>query len=249
LLKEILIAIQAFFKIHRLVLKKQRVWLWLAGIGYCGLFIAGIYFFYETATKFTDFLITKTNIKNWLQSGNAVVQFFFITGLIMFHWVLLIYYFGIFKYLYQLLFAPVCSYLSVKTDALLHPVAGTTNRKNIGALTKHALLTTLKNFFWQTLYTIVFLVVSLIPIIGWIVPIIALLHECYYAGYANLDYKLFRKKYAVNDIQQYINRHKGLAIGNGLLFYAIHSIPLLGWIAAPVYAIAAANIAIDEFEQ
>jgi hypothetical protein len=35
-----------------------------------------------------------------------------------------------------------------------------------------------------------------------------------------------------------------LAIGNGLVFYLMHAIPILGWILAPAYAVVAATISL-----
>jgi CysZ protein len=35
-----------------------------------------------------------------------------------------------------------------------------------------------------------------------------------------------------------------LAIGNGLVFYAMHLLPFIGWVLAPAYAIVAATLAV-----
>jgi CysZ protein len=42
----------------------------------------------------------------------------------------------------------------------------------------------------------------------------------------------------------YISQHKGLAIGNGMVFYGMHFIPVLGWVLAPAYAVIAATISL-----
>ena len=42
----------------------------------------------------------------------------------------------------------------------------------------------------------------------------------------------------------FIGRHKGLAIGNGIIFFAMHSIILVGWILAPSYAVVAATLSL-----
>jgi CysZ protein len=247
LLKEIFIAIHAYFKAHAIVWKKQNKAMWIMGIFYSCLFMVALYIFFTTFTRFSDLLVAQTNIKNWLQSSNTLLHFFFITSLVMFNLVVFIYYFGICKYVYLLLFAPIYSYIRFSTNSGVPFTA--IHLKEIFSLSKHTALNLLKNLFWQTLYTLLFLVLTLVPLVGWVIPLIALLTEFYYFGYTQLDYTLYQKKYTPQTIATYINQHKGLAIGNGLLFYALHIIPLLGWIVAPYYALAAADLSIDAFEQ
>lgn len=250
MLKEIITAIQAYFKAHLLIFSKNNYkWLLLWGFLYAILFAGGLFIFFKTSAIFTETLISKTNIKHWLQSNNTFLTYLFITSMIMFNWVLLLYYFCLFKYVYLLLCSPVFSYISLKTTALLDHSAGTVSKEQILALTKRSSITALKNLGWQTIYFIVFLVLSLLPVIGWIIPIIALITEFYFFGYATLEYKLHQNNLSSGMAQKYIQHHKGLAIGNGLVFYCILIVPVLGWIAAPIYSIIAANIAVKNFEK
>ncbi|MEY3376647.1 MAG: hypothetical protein RL463_957 [Bacteroidota bacterium] len=46
----------------------------------------------------------------------------------------------------------------------------------------------------------------------------------------------------------FIGRHKGLAIGNGIIFYLMHSIIIVGWVLAPAYAVIAATISMQEIK-
>ena len=39
----------------------------------------------------------------------------------------------------------------------------------------------------------------------------------------------------------FIGRHKGLAIGNGIVFDLMHLVIFVGWILAPSYAVVAAT--------
>jgi CysZ protein len=47
----------------------------------------------------------------------------------------------------------------------------------------------------------------------------------------------------------YIGSHKGLAIGNGLVFYIMHLLPVVGWILAPAYAVVAATLSMYPLKQ
>ena len=46
----------------------------------------------------------------------------------------------------------------------------------------------------------------------------------------------------------FIGRHKGLAIGNGIIFYLMHCIIIVGWVLAPAYAVIAATISMQEIK-
>ena len=47
----------------------------------------------------------------------------------------------------------------------------------------------------------------------------------------------------------FIGNHKGLAIGNGLVFYLIHLLPIVGWVLAPAYAVIAATMSMHEINK
>ena len=88
---------------------------------------------------------------------------------------------------------------------------------------------------------------SFIPVAGWLMPLLALLVECYYFGYSMLDYTLHNNKYTMAETNYYISRHKGLAIGNGVAFYLLQCIPVVGWVTAPAYAIVAGTLSMHTF--
>jgi CysZ protein len=102
----------------------------------------------------------------------------------------------------------------------------------------------LRNLLWQTVYVVSILILSFIPLIGWIAPLVALLLECYYFGFSMLDYSSERNKLSSSQSIEFIGRHKGLAIGNGMIFYIMHLLPFVGWLLAPSYAVIAATISL-----
>ena len=59
-----------------------------------------------------------------------------------------------------------------------------------------------------------------------------------------LDYSSERHKLSPAESIAFIGRHKGLAIGNGIIFFTMHSIILVGWILAPSYAVVAATLSL-----
>jgi len=106
----------------------------------------------------------------------------------------------------------------------------------------------LRNSFWQTIYILSILLLSLIPVVGWLTAFLVLIIECYYYGFSMVDYSLERKKMSASQSRIFISAHKGLAIGNGMVFYMFHIIPILGWVLAPSYAVVAATISLYSFQ-
>jgi len=95
---------------------------------------------------------------------------------------------------------------------------------------------------WQTVYLIPIVIVCSIPLIGWFTPIFTILMECYFLGYSMLDYGLATERKNKIASADYVSNHKGLPIGNGILFYLLHLLPIIGWMVAPFYALIAAHL-------
>ena len=106
----------------------------------------------------------------------------------------------------------------------------------------------LRNMLWQTVYVIFIAILSLLPVIGWPAPILSLFTECYFYGFSMLDYSMERRKKTISESIYFINQHKGLAIGNGIVFYLMHLLPILGWILAPAYAVVAATLSLQHYK-
>jgi CysZ protein len=79
---------------------------------------------------------------------------------------------------------------------------------------------------------------------GWVAPLVALFVECYYFGFSMLDYSSERNKLSYQQSVAFIGHHKGLAIGNGMVYYMLHFLPVIGWLFAPSYAVIAATLSI-----
>jgi len=74
--------------------------------------------------------------------------------------------------------------------------------------------------------------------------VISWLVECYYYGFSMLDYSCERHNLSPSASIGFISQRRGLAIGNGLVFYLMHFVPFVGWVLAPSYALVAATISL-----
>lgn len=250
LLKEIIIAVQSFFEAHRFV-RTHRLWKWILipGIVYTLLFVAGLYFFIKTSIWAVAVLTQKIGIASWLQhEGNALLNFLFSMAAIMLQLILFFFYFSLFKFLFLIVGSPVFAYLSEKTSSLIEGKDFPFSFSQLGKDIVRGIRLSLRNALWQTVYLFAIFLLSLLPLAGWIAPLIALFVECYYYGFSMVDYSLERNRLSASASIDFIGRHKGLAVGNGLLFYLMHLLPFVGWVLAPAYAVIAAALSLYKVE-
>ena len=132
--------------------------------------------------------------------------------------ILVLFYFSLFKYVILIIGSPLFAYLSEKTEAIIenkeHSISRQRIKKRYGEEHPHCL--TQLFFANAVFYRAYFL--SLIPVIGWITPIIALLMECYYYGFSMLDYSFARSDFTRQQSIRFQGGTKDLAIGNGFCF-------------------------------
>jgi CysZ protein len=140
----------------------------------------------------------------------------------------------------------VFAYLSEKTESILEGKDFPFDLKQLLHDVGRGIRLALRNTLWQTVYVVSLLLLSLFPVAGWITPVIALFVECYFYGASMLDYSLERHKLTYTQSVSYISRHKGLAIGNGLMFFLMHGFIIIGWVLAPAYAVVAATLSLHK---
>lgn len=251
MLKEIIIAVQSFFEAHSFI-RKHRLWKWILipGIVYMLLFTGGLYLFIKTSIWAVAALSQKIGLANWLQhEGNVLLNFLFSMAAIMLQLILFFFYFSLFKFFFLIVGSPVFAYLSEKTSGIIEgkdfPFSFSQLLKDI----VRGVRLSLRNALWQTVYLVAIFLLSLLPLAGWITPLIALFVECYYYGFSMVDYSLERNRLSAGASIDFIGRHKGLAVGNGLMFYLMHVIPFLGWVLAPAYAVIAATLSLYKVKE
>lgn len=246
MLKEIIIAIQSYFEAHRFIVK-NKLWKWILipGFIYTLLFIAGIYIFWISSNSAIQFLLLRSGVKVWLdRMHDSWLHYFFIMGQVIMQLILLLFYFSLFKFLFLIIGSPVFAYLSEKTESIIEGRDFPFNLKQLLKDILRGVRIALRNIVWQSVYLLTIFLLSFIPVIGWVAPLVALFVECYYFGFSMLDYSSERNKLSYQQSIVLIGHHKGLAIGNGIVFYIMHLIPLIGWLFAPSYAVIAGTLSI-----
>lgn len=251
MLKEIVIAIQSFAEAHRFI-KQHRLWKWILipGIIYALLFITGMYFFWQSSDGAVTSLSRYIGLERWLQEQRSeILSFLFVMAGLVLRLILVFFYFSLFKYLFLIIGSPVFSYLSEKTDSIVEGRDFPFSFKQLLKDCWRGTLMALRNTLWQTVYAVSLVLLALVPVAGWISPVIALFVECYYYGFSMLDYSCERAKLSMPASIDFIGRHRGLAIGNGIMFYLMHALPIVGWVLAPSYAVVAATLSLHKIRK
>lgn len=246
MLKEIINSFQAYVHTHRFIIK-HRLWKWILipGFIYAILFCLGIYLFWISSSNAIQFMLLKTGVKEWMEKmQSGWLSFLLIFLQLVLQLILMLFYFSLFKYTFLIIGSPLFAYLSEKTESIIEGKDFPFSFKQLLKDIIRGIRLALRNMLWQTVYSISILILSFIPLIGWVTPLLALLIECYYLGFSMLDYSCERNKLSTAQSILFIGRHKGLAIGNGIVFYIMHLLPLVGWILAPSYAVIAATISL-----
>jgi CysZ protein len=244
LLKEIVIAIQSWSEARRFI-KTHHLFKWIIipGIIYTLLLIVGMFFFWSSSDSVISWVSDQLRVETWLQQQrNEWLSFFLVMTGMMLRLILVLFYFSLFKYLILIIGSPVFAYLSEKTEAILEEKEYSFNWKELKKDANRSIRLALRNALWQSVYLVGLILLSLIPLVGWITPVIALLMECYYFGFSMLDYSFARSQFSLPESIRFTARHKGLAIGNGLLFYVMHVFIIL----APAYAVIAATLSVHK---
>jgi CysZ protein len=173
-------------------------------------------------------------------------------------WVVLIFailfLFFSFKYLVIILLAPILSYIS---EVIEEELTGNKGKpfsiKRLFYEIGRSLRINIRNIFKELFYTIILFFISLLPIPGvrLITTPLIIAIQAYYMGFGNLDFFLERH-YNYSESLSFVRKYRMLAIGNGLGFLILFSIPILGFILAPTLSAIAATVEgierMDEFD-
>ena len=244
MLKEIVIAIQSWGQAHRFIIQ-HKLWKWviIPGLIYTALFVTGMYFFGKSATAVIEYITHILHFGDWTQKlENSFIGFLFTFEGVILWLTLLLFYFSFFKYACLIIGSPVFAFLSRKTESIIEDNEHIRNWSGIRSEAARGIRVAIRNCGVQTLYLLGLILLSLIPVIGWVTPLIALVIECYYYGFSMLDYGFARNDYSRSRSIHFTGRHKGLALGNGVLFYLMHLVIIF----APAYAIIGGTLTVNQ---
>ncbi|MFC4633649.1 EI24 domain-containing protein [Dokdonia ponticola] len=167
-------------------------------------------------------------------------QAFFVFAEILSALVIIAVGFILYKHIVMALSAPFMSPVSEKIEAHLLGTKYNPRDTTFGEQLWRGIRINVRNLSMELLLTIPILLLSLIPLIGFISPILLFLMQAYYAGFGNMDYTLERH-FTYEKSVQFVRQNKGQAIGNGIVFMLFLLIPVIGVILVLPLSVTAAT--------
>ena len=148
----------------------------------------------------------------------------------------------LFKHIIMALSAPFMSPVSEKIETHL---TGITNHNHRNTSFSQQLLRGIRingrNLIMELFLTIPLLLLKFIPFVNLFSTMLLFLLQAYYAGFGNMDYTLERH-FKYKESLQFVRKHRGLAIGNGIVFILFLLIPVVGVILVLPLSVTAATI-------
>jgi CysZ protein len=177
----------------------------------------------------------------------------------------LVIYVLVFRYIVLILMAPVLTIVSERVEEILTGNEFPFEWMQFVKDTGRGILVAARNSAKEIFYTILIFFFSFVPLAGLLSPVLIFMVESYFYGFSMMDYTLERKKMNVSQSENFILKHKMLAITIGavfnllviisttfsvfpsffisFLFKVLLLIPLVALSIAPIYGVVAGTLA------
>ncbi|MBO6881589.1 EI24 domain-containing protein [Winogradskyella sp.] len=148
----------------------------------------------------------------------------------------------LYKHIIMALSAPFMSPVSEKIEAHLtgvesHQHRNTTFKEQLW----RGIRINVRNLGKELLITIPILILKFIPVVNIFSTVLLFLVQAYYAGFGNMDYTLERH-FKYRESIRFVRQHRGVAIGNGIIFILFLLIPVIGVILVLPMSVTAASL-------
>jgi len=153
---------------------------------------------------------------------------------------ILVFGFMLYKHIVMALSAPFMSPVSERIEGYLTKTEHVHSNTSFKEQLWRGIRVNIRNLLKELVYTIPLLLLSFIPVIGIVATVVLFLVQAYYAGFGNMDYTLERH-YSFKESISLVRKHKGIAIGNGIIFMLFILVPILGVILVLPFSVTAAT--------
>lgn len=236
MIKNIINGIKAYFGSFALI-SKLGLWKYFGvpiAISLCtGLFFAAlIYFFADNV----GYYITKVWVWEWGAETFSTISTI-IGGLLIAVLALIPY-----KHIVMALSSPFMSPVSERIEMhLLGDMRHAHRKTTFSQQLARGIRINIRNLIRELLFVIPLIILSFIPVIGLVFTILVFAVQAYYVGFGNMDYTMERH-FKYKESIQFVKKHKGTALGNGIIFILMLFIPIIGFILVlPISVVAAST--------
>ncbi|WP_178991178.1 EI24 domain-containing protein [Winogradskyella schleiferi] len=148
----------------------------------------------------------------------------------------------LYKHIIMALSAPFMSPVSEKIEAHLTGVEKHQHRNtSFQEQLWRGIRINVRNLGRELIITIPILMLKFIPVVNIFSTVLLFLVQAYYAGFGNMDYTLERH-FKYRESIRFVRQHRGIAIGNGVVFMLFLLIPVIGVILVLPMSVTAASL-------
>jgi CysZ protein len=154
------------------------------------------------------------------------------------------------KYVMLILISPVLAYLSEKVEIIITGKDFPFNTKQFFNDVLRGIIIALRNLVIEvSLIILLWALTIAIPILAPFTALFLIIISAYFYGFSMIDYTNERRKYNLSESITFIRQHKGLVIGNGLVYHFVFMIPFIGAVFAPITASVAATLGVIKIKK
>jgi len=240
-IKETIIALKSYFKVWSFIVE-HKLWalLWISVIANLGLFIGLIFallFGFKGLTKLIDSLIGIVDFPSWLISSIGFV-------------ISVITIFSIYRFLALIFLSPLFSYISERVQKIIIGIDNPFSFRQLCFDIIRGIRIAFRNLFLELGLTALFFFLGGITfgLLAPFIPFVLYFVSAYFFGFAMIDYRSEIRRLNTKDSIRLVKNHRGIATGIGIGFKVFILLPLFGILFAPLYAIIAGALAMEEVE-
>ncbi|UTW60733.1 EI24 domain-containing protein [bacterium SCSIO 12741] len=223
-------ALKQHYRAWGFMRKNRLTWFFLFPLFFNALvFYGGV----QLVSHWSDLAIE--SMRGWLdlQAQQSDWAEYIWTGLYVIVWIVIRILFFIFfayvgGYVVLLLLSPILAWLSELTESKQRGTKTTFNAKLYLNNLFRGIAITLRCLILEALFTLIFFILGLIPLIGFAAPAGLFGVTAYYYGFSLMDYTLERRGYTMSQSIRFMRYYRGSVIGIGVPFSVVLIIPILG---------------------
>lgn len=221
-------------------------WMWASAIANLILFTLTLYLTWRYAA---DLMAWMSELSGWEQAESGWRYGLQVVLLFLFRVLLVLICLKVYRYLVLTVMAPVLAYLSEEIQEKETGYHKPFSWSLLWHDSRRGIAVALINFIMEMGFTIVIVLAGwLVPILAPFVPPVLFLAESYFFGFSMLYYRNEFLGLSIRESRRSINRHWGLAMGNGLMFNLMLFVPVIGVLIAPVLSLTAAGLAFNQVD-
>lgn len=251
LFKNFSVGIDTYKEAHRLIVR-HRLWGYVIAPGIintvlsAGVIMLGIYTERKAIEWFFDLIGISGSETGFLHFLYSLITFVLRIIIIVLFFLV---YLSTYKYLVLITMSPLLAVLADKTSRI---ITGIKVPYTFGQLFRdiwRGLLLVARNIFIELGFIIACFFLSYFPIIKYACPVFLFLLSMYFYGFSMIYFSNECYRMKISQSVHFVRRNKGFAIANGMIFYGLLLIPVVGILIAPAYAVVAATIGTNKIRK